>query len=68
MGVMRLLFYMYLIGIQIGEDPKTNIIRHMFKIDWTTSSHINKYSPLNSETLLGGPIYLVKKSTDMHFP
>ena len=54
---------LYSIGMWFGEDQRTNIIKNMFKIEWTMFSNINSYSTLQ----LGGPIYPIKKTTKMHF-
>ena len=39
----------------------------MFQGDWTTSSNIYNHSTLNSEHNWEDLMYLVKKSTNMHF-
>ena len=58
---------LYSMGMWFGEDSRANIVRSMFKRDKTTSSNNNNYFTLNNESQLRGPMYLIKKSTNMHF-
>ena len=38
-----------MIGLCFSEDQRANIIKRMFKRDWTTSSNIHNYYELNNE-------------------
>ena len=37
------------VGMWFGEDQQENLIKHMFKKDWTTSSNLDNYPTLDSE-------------------
>jgi hypothetical protein len=56
---------LYLIGMWVSEHQRTNVKKHMFKRDWITLSNVNNYSTLNSAHNREGPMYPIKKSTNM---
>lgn len=57
---------LYLIGVQFGEDQRTNIIEItcLKKKNWTSTSNINNHSNFNNDHDL---FIQLKNHTNMHF-